>query len=59
MATDWKDLFVEANALLRTSLAIARRQGKTTNWEAHEKQLEKALDDQHELVNAIRRDDGS
>lgn len=46
------ELLKEANGLMRSMHSIISRKGKKVNWEAIEKQVNKALDEQHKLLVA-------
>jgi hypothetical protein len=42
----------DANDLCRSAMAIAKRRGRSTNWEAFERKLEGSLKRQHEAMYA-------
>jgi hypothetical protein len=45
-----KKQLAKANSLLRSAYSIAERNGESTNWEAFKNQVEKALDDEREIL---------
>jgi len=44
------NMLKDANDALRTSMAIASREGQTVNWASYTAQLKKVLDEQHKLL---------
>ena len=48
-------LLLESNDALRSAHSIAERDGVNTNWRTFKNMVSKALDDQHELTNRLRR----
>ncbi|MFN6303078.1 MAG: hypothetical protein ACK42H_12895, partial [Planctomycetota bacterium] len=44
------NMLKEANDVLCSSMAIARREGKSVNWESYTQKLEKVLDEQHKIL---------
>jgi hypothetical protein len=48
-----RDALEDANGLCRSAMAITKRRGKETNWEAFENQLKNSLIRQHEAMTKI------
>jgi len=44
------NMLKEANDVLCSSMAIARREGKSVNWESYTQKLEKVLEEQHKIL---------
>lgn len=45
-----EELLLEANDVLRTSMAIAERDGLDTGWEPFRRKLRKVLEKQHKIL---------
>jgi hypothetical protein len=45
-----RNMLKDANDILRSSMAIARREGQTVDWVGYTPRLEKVLDEQHRFL---------